>query len=112
MVKVKKADLAKLIEAKTKEFLTYGGEVVRYASLSKPDPIKLGAPPIVPKPGENEREAEWLKFIEALESGTYAPPADAYREREPEPRKFVFKKPTRGDGRGFKTIKGHGPKWK
>jgi hypothetical protein len=108
MVKVKKSDLAQLIKAKTEEFLTYGGEVVRYASPSKPNPIKLGAPPIVPK--ENEREIEWLKFIESLESGRYTLPDEAFKE--PEPRQFQLKRHLRCDGRGWKTIKGYGPKWK
>lgn len=107
MVKVDKSNLAKLLKERTEEFLTYGGEVVRYASPSNPAPIKLGAPVV---PTANLREEEWQKFITELESGTYVPEREL-QYKDPEPHRWV-NRPRKGDGRGFKTIKGHGPKWK
>lgn len=108
MVKVKKSDLTKLLKERTEEFLTYGGEVVRYASPSNPTPIKTGSTPIIPT--VNLRAEEWEKFISELESGTYVPEREL-QYKDPEPHRWVSK-PRRDDGRGYKTIKGYGPKWR
>lgn len=102
---MKKEDLAKLLKVKTEEFQTYGGQIVRYASRMNPDPIKLGAPPVIP---ENLRDAEWQKFIDELKAGTYCPDTDYKRPEQPHFRRQLVK----GDGRGYRTIKGYGPKWK
>lgn len=104
---MKKDELAKLLAAKTEEFQTYGGEVVRYASPENPNKIKPSVPPLVPKRGENQREDEWENYLKELYSGTYAPDTDF---RLPEPPKKKPKLPKREDGRGWKNLKG--PIWK
>lgn len=97
---MKKADLKAMLSKLTDQYVENGGEVVRYASPSKPNPIKLGAPPALPR--GNEREQAWLDYIRQLEAGVYVPDKDEdYLEAQ--------RRPARRPG--VKRVQ-HGPQWR
>ena len=61
-----KAKLAQYLEREIQRYLQGGGEVIRYASPSKPTKIKLGAY----RPTHNLKEEAWRAELDRLKSET------------------------------------------
>lgn len=76
-----KQQLQEYLDKQKDRFINiYGGEIVRYASPSKPEPIKLG----VFHPVPNLKKQEYEEWLASVEDGTYVPDTQ-YQER-PRPR--------------------------
>jgi hypothetical protein len=87
-----KDQLRALLAQATEAHLTSGGEIVRYASPSKPSPIKTGSPYRKP---DNLKQKEWEDYLQALKDGTYQPEHEDYQASPRDIQRFQRQRSTK-----------------